>query len=337
MVRLILTLTPIVCVASALALSQVLDAFVRVDKPSSDSEENDSPSQGGLRSTRKRLVGIHSTFAKTGVVSSIILYLLVFVSHCTWVTSNAYSSPSVILASRLPDGSQYIIDDYREAYYWLRQNTPENAKIMSWWDYGYQIGGMADRPTLVDNNTWNNTHIATVGKAMSSREEVSYPILREHDVDYVLVVFGGLLGYSGDDLNKFLWMVRIAEGIWPDEVQERDFFTDKFEYRVDEEATPTMKNSLMYKMAYHRYNKLFPQGPAIDRVRGSKVPDEIPELTTLEEAYTTDNWIIRIYKVKKPDNVGRDLSAAASFEKGTKKRRTAAKKQKKGPKVLRTY
>ena len=30
---------------------------------------------------------------------------------------------------------------------------------------GYQIGGMADRPTLVDNNTWNNTHIATVGKA----------------------------------------------------------------------------------------------------------------------------------------------------------------------------
>ena len=47
-------------------------------------------------------------------------------------------------------------------------NTPEDAKVMAWWDYGYQIGGMADRTTLVDNNTWNNTHIATVGKAMSS-------------------------------------------------------------------------------------------------------------------------------------------------------------------------
>jgi dolichyl-diphosphooligosaccharide--protein glycosyltransferase len=116
---------------------------------------------------------------------------------------------------------------------------------MSWWDYGYQIGGMADRPTLVDNNTWNNTHIATVGKAMSSREEVSYPIMRQHEVDYVLVVFGGLLGYSGDDINKFLWMVRIAEGIWPDEVKERNFFTSRGEYRVDDEATPTMKNSLM--------------------------------------------------------------------------------------------
>ncbi len=40
-------------------------------------------------------------------------------------------------------------------------------------------------------------HIATVGKAMSSSEAVSYPILRKHDVDYVLVIFGGLLGYSG--------------------------------------------------------------------------------------------------------------------------------------------
>lgn len=73
---------------------------------------------------------------------------------------------------------------------------------MSWWDYGYQIAGMADRPTLVDNNTWNNTHIATVGRMMSTSEEKSEPYLRKHDVDYVLVIFGGLLGFSGDDINK---------------------------------------------------------------------------------------------------------------------------------------
>ena len=83
--------------------------------------------------------------------------LFFFVMHCTYVTSTAYSSPSVVLASTNPDGSQHIIDDFREAYYWLRQNTPEDAVVMSWWDYGYQIAGMADRPTLVDNNTWNNS------------------------------------------------------------------------------------------------------------------------------------------------------------------------------------
>lgn len=47
-------------------------------------------------------------------------------------------------------------------------NTPENAKVMSWWDYGYQITAMANRTILVDNNTWNNTHISRVGQAMVS-------------------------------------------------------------------------------------------------------------------------------------------------------------------------
>lgn len=32
---------------------------------------------------------------------------------------------------------------------------------------------------------------------MASNEAVAYPILRQHDVDYILVIFGGLLGYSG--------------------------------------------------------------------------------------------------------------------------------------------
>ncbi|KAM0203860.1 hypothetical protein ACHAPI_000860 [Fusarium lateritium] len=251
MVRLMLTLTPVVCVAAAMAVSQILDTYLQVQQPDPanaiqvEGAESSKKNKGALRATTKPNVGIYNMLSKFVVVAAMVVYLLMFVSHCTWVTSNAYSSPSVVMASRMPDGSQHIIDDYREAYQWLRQNTEQDAKIMSWWDYGYQIGGMADRPTLVDNNTWNNTHIATVGKAMSSREEVSYPIMRQHEVDYVLVVFGGLLGYSGDDINKFLWMVRIAEGIWPDEVKERSFFTDNGQYRVDGGATETMKNSLM--------------------------------------------------------------------------------------------
>ena len=89
------------------------------------------------------------------------------------------------------------MDDFREAYRWLSQNTAYNATVMSWWDYGYQIAGMANRTTLVDNNTWNNSHIALVGKAMSSNESRAYEIMTELNVDYVLVIFGGVMGYSG--------------------------------------------------------------------------------------------------------------------------------------------
>ena len=70
--------------------------------------------------------------------------------------------------------------------------------MMSWWDYGYQITAMANRTILVDNNTWNNTHISRVGQAMSSPEDKAYEIMRELDVDYVLVIFGGLTGYASD-------------------------------------------------------------------------------------------------------------------------------------------
>ncbi|PKS10607.1 hypothetical protein jhhlp_002361 [Lomentospora prolificans] len=341
MVRLMLTLTPVVCVAAGVALSRILDTFLDVASPnpadhSAEEEGVEGSSKksksSSLRSTSKPYIGIFSSFSKLAIVGAALVYLIVFVLHCTWVTSNAYSSPSVVLASRLPDGSQHIIDDYREAYQWLRQNTKEDAKIMSWWDYGYQIGGMADRPTLVDNNTWNNTHIATVGKAMASREEVSYPIMRQHEVDYVLVVFGGLLGYSGDDINKFLWMVRIAEGIWPDEVQERAFFTPRGEYKVDDGATDTMKNSLMYKLSYYNYHTLFPPGQATDRVRGARLPDKGPVLDSLEEAFTSENWIIRIYKVKDLDNLGRDHASAAAFNRGQKKKKATRKR---GQRVLR--
>lgn len=227
--------------------------------------------------------GVYSADIRALILLPLVGSLIMFVYHCTFVTSSAYSSPSVVLASRNADGSQHIIDDFREAYYWLRQNTKKDAVVMSWWDYGYQIAGMADRPTMVDNNTWNNTHIATVGKAMSTNEEKAYPILRKHDVDYILVIFGGLLGYSGDDINKFLWMVRISQGVWPEEIQEPKYFTARGEYKVDAQASQTMKDSLMYKMSYYRFTELFGGGQAVDRVRQQVIPNTPIQLDTLGE------------------------------------------------------
>jgi dolichyl-diphosphooligosaccharide---protein glycosyltransferase len=85
-------------------------------------------------------------------------------------------------------------------------------------------------------------------------------------------------------------------------------------------------------MSYYNYNSLFPPGQAQDRVRGSKLPDVGPTLSVLDEAFTSENWIIRIYKVKDLDNVGRDHAAAAAFERGHKKKKATKKR---GPRVLR--
>ena len=190
------------------------------------------------------------------------------------MTSEAYSSPSIVLAATQHDGSRIIFDDFREAYYWLRQNTPEDAKVMSWWDYGYQITAMANRTILVDNNTWNNTHISRVGQAMSSPEEKAYEIMRELDVSYVLVIFGGMTGYASDgeyflscvtshvliilDINKFLWMVRIGGSTKEGEhIKEHDYYTPQGEFRVDKEGSPILLNCLMYKMCYYRFGEVY--------------------------------------------------------------------------------
>ncbi|KAJ3246813.1 oligosaccharyl transferase stt3 subunit [Chytriomyces hyalinus] len=341
MVRLMLTLTPCVCIASAFAVSKVLDLYLSPTKEIPNDEEEDEPAAAPApkgptakaaaveKSKRERKptlsYGIKEFDTRIIVVAPIAICLILFAWHCTWVTSTAYSSPSIVLASQNQDGTQHIIDDFREAYYWLRMNSEPDDKILSWWDYGYQITGMANRTVLVDNNTWNNTHIATVGKAMSCSEDVSYEIMKRHDVKFVLVIFGAVLGYSGDDINKFLWMVRIGEGVYPNDVNERSFFTERGEYKVDDQATVTMRNSVMYKTSYYRFAEMFGGQAAYDRVRGQQIPKKPIVLHTMDEAFSSENMIVRIYKVKDLDNLGRSLNAASSFGKSKRKKRTSAK------------
>lgn len=179
---------------------------------------------------------------------------------------------------------------------------------MSWWDYGYQITAMANRTILVDNNTWNNTHISRVGQAMASTEEKAFKIMKELDVDYVLVIFGGLTGYSSDDINKFLWMVRIggstAGGA---DINEREYYGTNGEFRVDKEASPLLLNCLMYKLSFYRFGQVYTEAskpPGYDRVRAVEIGNKNFKLTVVEEAYTTEHWLVRIYKVKDLKNRG---------------------------------
>jgi len=41
---------------------------------------------------------------QTGVVMICMILLMLFAVHCTWVTANAYSSPSIVLAFYTNDG-----------------------------------------------------------------------------------------------------------------------------------------------------------------------------------------------------------------------------------------
>ena len=223
MIRLMLVLAPITCIISAIAISELLrKAMKSIRIYATQGQENSSASMGDDGKSKKevyRPAKVSKSRLPVDAAGAIVVFILFtlqnYVYHSTMLASEAYSSPSIIMSGRRNDGTRYIIDDYREAYYWIKQNTPKESKIMSWWYYGYQITGMSNRTVLVDNNTWNNTHIATVGRAMASNEQDAYKIARSLDANYVLVIFGGMSNYSGDDISKFLWMVRIAAGVFP--------------------------------------------------------------------------------------------------------------------------
>jgi len=298
MVRLMLVLAPVMCILSGIGISAILVTYMKnMDAPKVD----------------KKLKKSEENYPKKSEIATIIVFFMCFflanyVFHCTWVTSEAYSSPSIVLSANSGNGDKIIFDDFREAYYWLRYNTPEDAKVMSWWDYGYQITAMANRTILVDNNTWNNTHISRVGQAMASTEEKAYEIMRELDVDYVLIIFGGMVGYSSDDINKFLWMVRIGGSTeLGAHIKETDYYTQQGEFRVDKEGSPTLLNCLMYKLSYYKFGQVYTDGDkpvGYDRVRNAEIGNKNFELSKLEEAYTTEHWMVRIFKVKDLENRG---------------------------------
>lgn len=299
MIRLLLVLAPAACCLAAIGASSVISSFlpfVRDALSSTEKSAIQTRRSFGLSRGSAAIVSLVGFVAVAGLGFQCIR----FVQHCVWTSSIAYSSPSIVMSQQMKDGSRVIQDDFREAYYWLRMNTKEDAKILSWWDYGYQITAMGNRTVLVDNNTWNNTHIATVGLILASPEEKALPMLRKLDVDYVLVLYGGIARYGSDDIAKFLWPIRIAHGAFPDQVDESEFIGPRG-YTVDETATERMKNCVLYKLSYYRAAEVT---GGTDMARNARigVPHTKPE--HFREAFTSENWIVRIYEVHKPKNRG---------------------------------
>ncbi|KAH3763341.1 Dolichyl-diphosphooligosaccharide--protein glycosyltransferase subunit stt3 [Pelomyxa schiedti] len=185
------------------------------------------------------------------------------------------SHPSLMFQARLNDGSNVIINDYMEAYWWLRDSTPQDSRVLSWWDYGYQISGIGNRTTLADGNTWNLEHIATVGLMLASNETYSHKLAR-HVADYVLIWAGNP---QSDDLAKSPHIARIANSVYADVCPQGDTLCHHFGFMQDGTPTPSMANSLLYKMHEHGNH-----GVQVD-----------PKL--FREAYRTKYGLVRIFEV----------------------------------------
>ena len=161
--------------------------------------------------------------------------------------AHAFSEPHIMMKGRLQNGQTVMIDDYREAYFWLRDKTPQDSRVMAWWDYGYQITGIGNRTSIADGNTWNHEHIATLGKCLTSPVKESHSLVR-HLADFVLI-------WHPDDLGKSPHMARIGNSVYRD-ICKGDPSCSQFGFydREQMQPTPMMKASLLYNLAMYQVN-----------------------------------------------------------------------------------
>jgi dolichyl-diphosphooligosaccharide--protein glycosyltransferase len=165
MIRLLLVLAPAASVLSGLGLAEIINKMtkhIRLNFMSTINEDNKKKSlteekKEDKKATKKladtKVKSDKDKVAKSGEkldpkkkvieekekaprklfpmdMAAVVLGLLVFlvssfIFHSTWTAAEAYSSPTIIIASRSKDGKRMIVDDFREAYSWLRHNTRE--------------------------------------------------------------------------------------------------------------------------------------------------------------------------------------------------------------------
>ena len=263
----------------------------------------------------------HSTSGQVVKISYVIVMIMMLSIPLFYPSNSNWLSSADVPTAIANGGTGYRLqtEDWTEAMEWLSQNTEPDAVIASWWDYGYWITTLGNRPSLADNATLNHTRIQSIARMFVSDEESAMKIVQDLKADYLLVYVVGqvrfygqtntngteaggdgerlsiyTLGQGGDESKK-QWFMRIG-GFDEANYIEEDGFTPKPEF---------WNNTLI--------GKLFPFEPLYYASFGAQGPSEIQE--------TWKPGLVGLYaqNVKYPADGGNDqplhlVYASPSFE-----------------------
>ena len=120
------------------------------------------------------------------LIASLVLLSLTFISYeKTTAESAKVSVPS-------PYNMQW-----QQAMSWVRETTPVDSIFVHWWDYGYWVQTLGERPTVTDGGHENTYWDHLIGRYVltTQKPEAALSFMKTHNVSYLLI--------DSSDLGKY--------------------------------------------------------------------------------------------------------------------------------------
>ncbi|MFX1562215.1 MAG: STT3 domain-containing protein [Promethearchaeota archaeon] len=252
--------------------------------------------QRPILTRRRRRITPPTTRSFASATYLLLVVILLASTLSALNAANYMGSPEMTPGYRYPDtGETGYYRDYLETFSWMQTHTATDAVFLSWWDYGYWIRVMGDRPCVSDNATANKTQIGWVGRMLMETDPIeALKICRRFDVEYVLVHFGlNQAGFSGDE-GKWQWMIRIAGEVFGNQVPDESYFWDETDSDISTAYKDPYFDTMIYNMLWLNCSAVNVELPA----------DTWPEVDPtnilfdiFEPAYVSQVQLMKIYQV----------------------------------------
>lgn len=136
--------------------------------------------------------------------------------------------------------TQYSIPGINEQQWqyamgWVRNNTAPNDIFVHWWDYGYWIQTIGERPTVTDGGHWIEFWDHTTARYLmtAENEKTTLQLMKAHNVSYVL--------FDTSDIGKYSAYSSIAS-----DKTGKDRLSWIPSFELDEKQTQELKNETVY-------------------------------------------------------------------------------------------
>ncbi|KAI5179561.1 dolichyl-diphosphooligosaccharide---protein glycosyltransferase [Nematocida sp. AWRm80] len=223
------------------------------------------------------------------IYSTKILALGILLIH---IYFSILTYPQMYNTNVIIENNGNILDDFRETAMYLKYNTPEKSIVISWWDYGYQITGMSNRYTVIDNNTNNYQRISEVSSLFLSPETKPSPLLTSLTTTYptakiyIYLTIHHQSKYTSPDLFKVPWLAQISHYYNP-EIDPNTYFIEHNNQKIlnttilyntntNIKYSLPLYNSLLFKLSYYNYLNI--------------------QLTNYKLVYQSTNNIVRVFE-----------------------------------------